>query len=51
MPRPISGATLRYWWTYSDEDMQGVMKEVALSCHAVHVPHMAFYMWVASLSE
>ena len=41
----------RFWWTYSDEDMQRVMKEVALSCHATHVPHMALYKWILSLFE
>ena len=41
----------RSWWTYSDEDFQRVMKEMALSCHATHVPHMALYKWLVGMFE
>ena len=41
----------RYWWTYSDEDFQRVVKEIALSCHAAHVPHVATYKWLVGLFE
>ena len=36
----------RYSWTYSDEDLMRIMKEVALSCHPSTVAHMVLFKWV-----
>ena len=36
----------RVVWCYGDEDLQHLVKEVALSCHPVTVCHMVLYKWV-----
>ena len=36
----------RTFWTYSDEDLQHLVKEVALSCHPITVCFMTLYKWV-----
>lgn len=35
----------RYNWVYADEDLQRILKEVALSCHARTTAHMVLYKW------
>ena len=36
----------RYWWTYSDEDLQGSMSEVAASCHPSTMATSALFKWL-----
>ena len=36
----------RSFWTYSDEDLQRILKEVGLSCHPSTVAFMATYKWI-----
>ena len=36
----------RVVWTYGDEDLQHLVKEVALSCHPRTVAHMTLFKWV-----
>lgn len=36
----------RMIWTYGDEDLQHIVKEVALSCHPTTTAHMTLYKWV-----
>lgn len=38
----------RFFWTYSDEDLQKHMKEVANSCHPMNLPHMVIFKWLVS---
>ena len=41
----------KWYWTYSDEDFQKVIKEVALSCHPRTVCHVILYKWVVVFFE
>jgi hypothetical protein len=41
----------RWYWTYSDEDFQRIIKEIALSCHPSTVSHMVLYKWVIVFFE
>ena len=41
----------RFDTTYKDEDLQRIIKEIALSCHAANVVHMTIYKWVISMFE
>ena len=36
----------RYWWCYSDEDMVGLMVDVAESCHPVTLAVSALFKWL-----
>ena len=39
----------RFYWTYSDEDLQRLAKEIAQSCHVDNLPAMVLYnylIWV-----
>ena len=36
----------RMIWCYGDEDLQHLVKEVALSCHPTTTAHMTLYKWV-----
>lgn len=36
----------RYYWTYMDEDLQGIVKHIALTCHAKHVAALLLYKWI-----
>ena len=38
----------RCTWTYSDEDLQRILKSVALSCHPTNVPHMVLFKWAVA---
>ena len=35
----------RFWWTYPDEDMQRVLKNIAVQCHKRTVAWMTMYRW------
>jgi len=35
----------RYNWVYADEDLQRILKDVALSCHAGNIAHMVLFKW------
>ena len=35
-----------YSWAYVDEDLQRVMKDIALSCHPSNIPWMVLYKWI-----
>jgi len=35
----------RVTWAYADEDLQRVLKEVALSCHPTNTPSMVLFKW------
>ena len=35
----------RYTWVYADEDLQRILKAVALSCHVRNTPHMVLFKW------
>jgi hypothetical protein len=41
---PLYG-NARFYWTYSDEDLQRIVKEIALSLHPTTVAHMLLYKW------
>ena len=41
----------RYWWAYADEDMMRIVKDIGLSCHAMHVPHMGLFKWLCDVFE
>ena len=41
----------RRYWTYSDEDLQRIMKMIALSVHTENVPPLALYKWLTLLFE
>ena len=34
------------WWCYSDEDLQRIVKEIALSCHVSTMDYMVLYKWL-----
>ena len=36
----------KYYWTYSDEDLQRVIKEVATSCHPRNMEQVVLYKWL-----
>ena len=36
----------RYYWCYSDEDLAGLMAEVAESCHPATLPETALFKWL-----
>ena len=36
----------RYYWTYMDEDLQQIMKKIALTCHAKHIAPLLIYKWL-----
>ena len=36
----------RYFWTYGDEDLQRIMKSVALSCHPLNLEPMVLFKWL-----
>ena len=36
----------RFWWTYADEDLQRVMKAIALCCHPLNLAPTALYRWL-----
>ena len=36
----------RFFWTYADEDLQRVMKGVALGCHPLNLAPMVLYKWM-----
>ena len=36
----------RYWWTYSDEDLVGLMVEIAETCHPRTVAIIALFKWL-----
>ena len=38
-------------WVYADEDLQRILKEVALSCHPATTPHMVLYKWVLTMFD
>ena len=35
----------RCTWVYADEDLQGILKGVALSCHSKNTPSMVLFKW------
>lgn len=36
----------RFYWTYSDEDLQQIMKEIAKSLHPNHLAPMVLFKWL-----
>ena len=36
----------RYWWTYADEDLVGLMIEIAESCHPRTVAVITLFKWL-----
>ena len=36
----------RFFWTYADEDLAGIMADVAASCHTLTVETSALFKWV-----
>ena len=40
-----------WYWTYMDEDLQKVMKQVALSCHQKHWAEEILYKWLVGQYE
>ena len=36
----------RFYWTYSDEDLQRLAKEIAQSCHVDNLPAMVLYKYL-----
>ena len=36
----------RMVWTYGDEDLQKIVKEIAVSCHTSTMAHMVLHKWV-----
>ena len=36
----------RFYWTYSDEDLQRLAKEIAQSCHVDNLPTMVLYKYL-----
>jgi hypothetical protein len=38
-------------WCYSDEDLQRIVKEIALSCHVNTVEYLALYKWVIHIFD
>ena len=36
----------RFYWTYSDEDLQQIMKEIAKSLHPNHLAPMVLLKWL-----
>ena len=41
----------RYFWTYSDEDFQRIMKGIATSCHANNLAPMVLMKWLVVTFE
>ena len=38
----------RYTWAYADEDLQRILKDVALSCHSKNTPSMVLFKWAVN---
>ena len=38
-------------WTYSDEDLQKLLKGVAKYCHPLNTPHMVLHKWLCTVFE
>ena len=38
----------RFWWAYSDEDLQKIMKQIALCCHPNNLPVTVLYRWLCA---
>ena len=36
----------RFWWTYSDEDLVGMLIEVAQTCHPSTMAQTALFKWL-----
>jgi hypothetical protein len=36
----------KFYWVYADEDLQRIMKAVALSCHSLNLAPMVLYKWL-----
>jgi hypothetical protein len=36
----------RYYWTYLDEDVQQIMKKIAVTCHSQHIAPLLMYKWL-----
>ena len=43
---PSAGISPRFFWVYSDEDMVGMMMEVAQSCHPMTLAATAMVKWL-----
>ena len=43
---PSTGINPRFFWVYADEDMVGLMVEVAQSCHPTTMPATAMTKWL-----
>ena len=39
----------RFHWTYTDEDLQQVMKKIAVTCHAGHVEWLCLFKWLTEV--
>ena len=39
----------RFHWTYTDEDLQQVMKKIALTCNAGHVEWLCLFKWLSEV--
>ena len=35
-----------FWWCYSDEDLQKIVKEIAITCHVSSMDYMTLYKWL-----
>ena len=36
----------RYYWVYMGEDLQQIIKKIALTCHPKHVAPLLLYKWL-----
>jgi hypothetical protein len=45
----ITWGNPRWYWTYSDEDLQKIMKQVALSCHPSRLSSEVLRKWVVNV--
>ena len=39
----------RWWWTYADEDLVGLMVDVAETCHPMTMPFSVLFKWLHSI--
>ena len=36
----------RFWWTYGDEDLQRIMKQIAVRCHPSNLATTVLFRWL-----
>jgi len=41
----------RFTWAYADEDLQRILKDVALSCHSNNTPFMVLFKWAVHMFD